>query len=131
MTAVNPLKRILLGGQKRAHVMRIQFAAGGRRADAERVSLSPREAQVLRLVCHAADDRAIARKLKLSPGTVHQYVWRMMQYLNFHRRSELMLWGLQHQPEVFQGLPVEARLHPERCPCDRPFCAGMRQQRVA
>ena len=58
---------------------------------AERLSLSPREAQIVQAVLEDQKESAIARQLKMSPHTVHTHLERLYVKLSVHSRPELIL----------------------------------------
>jgi PAS domain S-box-containing protein len=55
--------------------------------------LSPREREVLGLICDDLDDTAIARRLDLSRNTVRNHVARIYAKLGVSRRSGAVIWG--------------------------------------
>lgn len=59
--------------------------------------LTPREEEVLDLVCTAQSNAAIASQLDLSPHTVRVHIRNLMVKLNAKDRGELVTWGL-NQP---------------------------------
>jgi len=59
-----------------------------RPADAYALSLSAREAEVLRLLAHGLTNKAIAQKLLISPKTVATHVQRILTKLGVRSRSE-------------------------------------------
>ncbi len=55
--------------------------------------LSPREREVLGLICDDLDDAAIAERLHLSRNTVRNHVARIYAKLGVNRRSGAVVWG--------------------------------------
>lgn len=55
--------------------------------------LSPREREVLGLICDDLDDSAIAQRLNLSRNTVRNHVARIYAKLGVSRRSGAVIWG--------------------------------------
>jgi DNA-binding NarL/FixJ family response regulator len=55
--------------------------------------LSPREREVLGLICDDLDDTAIAERLSLSRNTVRNHVARIYAKLGVSRRSGAVIWG--------------------------------------
>lgn len=59
------------------------------------VSLSAREAEVIRLIAHGHTSREIADELGLSPRTLETYKARGMSKLNLRTRAELLRYALR------------------------------------
>lgn len=57
------------------------------------VMLSPREREILELICDDLDDRAIAERLALSRNTVRNHVARLYAKIGVNRRSGAVVWG--------------------------------------
>ncbi|WP_158298942.1 helix-turn-helix transcriptional regulator [Sphingomonas psychrotolerans] len=57
------------------------------------VDLSPREREVLELICDDLDDAAIAQRLALSRNTVRNHVARLYTRIGVNRRSAAVIWG--------------------------------------
>ena len=57
------------------------------------VDLSPREREVLDLICEDLDDVSIARQLALSRNTVRNHVARLYAKIGVNRRSGAVIWG--------------------------------------
>jgi PAS domain S-box-containing protein len=55
--------------------------------------LSPREREVLGLICEGLDDKAIASRLDLSGNTVRNHVARIYAKTGVNRRSAAVLWA--------------------------------------
>jgi PAS domain S-box-containing protein len=55
--------------------------------------LSPREREVLELICEGLDDKAIASRLRLSGNTVRNHVARVYGKIGVNRRSAAVLWA--------------------------------------
>ncbi|MBB4153987.1 PAS domain S-box-containing protein [Sphingomonas jinjuensis] len=55
--------------------------------------LSPREREVLALICDDLDDTAIAARLNVSRNTVRNHVARIYAKLGVNRRSGAVIWG--------------------------------------
>lgn len=70
----------------------------------EAVSLSPREQEIVRLVCTGLPNKAISDVLEISPWTVGTYLKRIFSKLNVCSRAEMVAKVLQdgllngHQP---------------------------------
>ena len=55
--------------------------------------LSPREREVLELICQGLNDRAIAEQLNLTGNTVRNHVSRLYAKIGVNRRSAAVIWG--------------------------------------
>jgi DNA-binding NarL/FixJ family response regulator len=71
-----------LGGALRAHV-RTRV-----RGEGERLALTPREHDVLRLMAEGADNAAIGKALSISPHTVKQYAGSIFEKLGVRSRVQ-------------------------------------------
>jgi len=58
--------------------------------------LSPRELEVLRLICDGLGNRAIATKLGLSANTVAVHRSNIMKTLGVHKTAELVMYAIQN-----------------------------------
>jgi DNA-binding NarL/FixJ family response regulator len=58
--------------------------------------LSPRELQVLQLICQGHSNRAIAARLTLSVNTVSVHRANIMGRLGVHKTAELVVYALRH-----------------------------------
>lgn len=56
-------------------------------------NLSPREREILELICDDLDDGAIAERLALSRNTVRNHVARLYAKIGVNRRSGAVVWG--------------------------------------
>ena len=62
----------------------------------ERNRLTPREVEVLQLICDGLSNREIAARLGLSANTVAVHRSRIMNALDVHKTAELVMYALQH-----------------------------------
>jgi DNA-binding NarL/FixJ family response regulator len=62
----------------------------------ERTTLTPRELEVLQLICDGLSNREIAAQLGLSANTVAVHRARIMNTLGVHKTAELVMYALQH-----------------------------------
>ena len=62
----------------------------------ERTRLTPRELEVLQLICNGLSNRAIAAKLELSVNTVAVHRANIMNTLGVHKTAELVVYAIQH-----------------------------------
>jgi DNA-binding NarL/FixJ family response regulator len=62
----------------------------------ERNRLTPRELEVLQLICDGLSNKDIAAKLKLSANTVAVHRANIMNALGVHKTAELVVYALQH-----------------------------------
>lgn len=60
--------------------------------------LSPREADLLQKIGEGKSNREIAQLFVLSEATVRSHVSRIMQKLDLHHRSQLILYANKHKP---------------------------------
>ncbi len=83
-----------------------RIAAGERMLDAavkrpapvpgERNRLTPRELEVLQLICDGLSNREIAERLELSVNTIAVHRTNIMNALNVHKTAELVMYAIQH-----------------------------------
>jgi DNA-binding NarL/FixJ family response regulator len=59
-------------------------------------ALSPRELDVLQLICEGHSNRTIASKLSLSVNTVAVHRANIMNALGVHKTAELVVYAIQH-----------------------------------
>lgn len=59
-------------------------------------ALSPRELEVLRMICDGLSNREIAGALKLSVNTVAVHRANIMNALGIHKTAELVVYAIQH-----------------------------------
>jgi DNA-binding NarL/FixJ family response regulator len=62
----------------------------------ERGRLTPRELEVLQLICDGLSNRAIAARLDLSVNTVAVHRANIMNALGVHKTAELVMYAIQH-----------------------------------
>ncbi len=65
-------------------------------ADRARNRLTPRELEVLQLICNGLSSRGIAAKLGLSVNTVAVHRANIMNTLGVHKTAELVVYALQN-----------------------------------
>ena len=58
--------------------------------------LTPRERQVLDLICRGFDSPGVAAELRVSHNTVRNYVAGLYKKLEVHSRAEVMVWAKRH-----------------------------------
>jgi FixJ family two-component response regulator len=63
-------------------------------------TLSPRQKQVMRLVCQGLSNKEIARELRISNRTVETYRATLMIKLRVANSAELMHYYLEHRGEI-------------------------------
>jgi DNA-binding NarL/FixJ family response regulator len=61
-----------------------------------RTTLTPRELEVLQLICDGLSNREIASRLGLSANTIAVHRARIMNTLGVHKTAELVMYALQH-----------------------------------
>ena len=62
----------------------------------ERNRLTPRELEVLQLICDGLSNKDIAAQLKVSANTVAVHRANIMNALGVHKTAELVVYALQH-----------------------------------
>jgi DNA-binding NarL/FixJ family response regulator len=62
----------------------------------ERQALSPRELEVLQLICAGRSNREIAAALNLSANTIAVHRTNIMNVLGVHKTAELVVYAIQH-----------------------------------
>lgn len=65
------------------------------RAAGDLTALTPREAEVLRLIADGADNTAIGLSLSISPHTVKQYVANIFEKLGVHSRVQAAVYAVR------------------------------------
>lgn len=65
-------------------------------AAGERTSLTPRELEVLQLICDGLSNREIAARLNLSANTVAVHRANIMNTLGVHKTAELVVYAIQN-----------------------------------
>jgi DNA-binding NarL/FixJ family response regulator len=79
------------------HVARADIAGAAEPVDAiEPTTLTPREAEVLRLLAQGLSDREIAEGLFLSPRTVGGHVTKLLTKLDFDSRTAAAVYAVRH-----------------------------------
>jgi DNA-binding NarL/FixJ family response regulator len=64
-------------------------------AEGERSRLTPRELEVLQLICKGLSNREIAERLEVSVNTVAVHRTNIMNALNVHKTAELVVYAIQ------------------------------------
>lgn len=62
----------------------------------ERAGLTPRELEVLQLICEGKSNREIATMLSLSANTVSVHRANIMERLGVHKTAELVVYAMHH-----------------------------------
>lgn len=89
--------------------------------DRSLIKLSPREAQLVRLICtEPLTHKEIATRLNLGITTVSGMVRDLVAELGIYGRSGLMIWGWQH-PAALKGEWDDVFIHKPGCSCR--FCS--------
>ena len=73
--------------------------------------LTPREREVLGLICQGLDDKTIARRLDVSANTVRNHVARIYAKIGVNRRTAAAAWA---RARGFEGETVSPREREER-----------------
>lgn len=69
----------------------------GAAADPDRVELTRREHQILRLIARGSSTQAVAETLHVSPATVRNHVQNLLGKLGVHSRLEAVAYAIQHR----------------------------------
>ena len=79
----------------------------GLKHEARPVHLTPREREVLALMCEGLSNKAIARRLGIAPTTIKVHVSKILRTLNVSNRLNAVLrtrsWGLLDEPINHDG----------------------------
>lgn len=59
--------------------------------------LSAKEKAVLKLVAQGLDNKAIAKQMFLSEGTVRNYVSHIYELIGVHDRAQAVVWAIRHR----------------------------------
>lgn len=59
-------------------------------------NLSFREKQIAKLVCEAKLNKEIAFELRLTEGTIKEYLNRIFRKLEFKNRTQLAIWAMRN-----------------------------------
>ncbi len=65
-------------------------------ASGSHVSLSPREMEILELICEGTSNKAIAQRLGISYQTVKNHVTAILHKINVSDRTQAVLYALRH-----------------------------------
>jgi HD-GYP domain-containing protein (c-di-GMP phosphodiesterase class II) len=108
--AAQEMQREVRGGRLDGDAANAVLAAAGHRVRAARRErpggLSEREVEVLRLLARGLSNREMARRLVISPGTVHQHVQHIYNKLGVSTRPAATLFALQHDL-LNEGLQID------------------------
>jgi two-component system nitrate/nitrite response regulator NarL len=74
----------------------VQALSGGQRIPAAQNDLTARELEVFDYLVAGLCNKAIARKLDISVGTVKVHVKHVLRKLDLHSRLEAVLWQQEH-----------------------------------
>ena len=90
------------------------------------MKFSRRECQTLRALLSGKSRKAIAEQLAIRPSTAAAHITYIGYALGLTTRPEITRWCLTH-PEALRGGWADRKLHPDDCPCPRPFCSANRE----
>lgn len=68
----------------------------GKKTTPEQLAISPREFAILKLVGEGCSNREIGRELKISEGTVRNYVTALLEKLGFRDRTQLAIFYIKN-----------------------------------
>jgi len=86
---------------------------GAPSADTQLADLTPREREILGLICQGLSDPDIAQTLSVSPHTVRNHVASLYTKLQVHRRSAAIVWA-RERGIVGHEKPSRSRRSPKR-----------------
>ena len=86
------VKRVAAGQRVLDPNLEMPASAKGEESEA----LTPREVEVLRLICRGRSNREIARALDLSANTVAVHRANIMHALGVHKTAELVVYAISH-----------------------------------
>jgi len=89
---VAAVKRVAAGET----VLDPRLAADARLQGERPRALTPRELEVLQLICDGLSNRAIAAKLSLSVNTIAVHRANIMNTLGVHKTAELVVYAMQN-----------------------------------
>lgn len=81
----------------------------------EKLELSPRECQTLRLICEGYSTPEIAAEMHIAVNTVKDRVQDLIAFIGVRNRVELVLWTFVH-PTALRGITIVSD-HPKDCDC--------------
>lgn len=77
-------------------VLDAKLARAATRPTGRTRELSPREREVLHLICEGLSNRDIATRLSLSANTISVHRANIMNALDVHKTAELVVYAIQH-----------------------------------
>jgi len=91
------------------------------------IELPRREREILEMMCLGSATKEIAYSLEIRVETVNSHIAAICRKARVSR-TELVIWALQNPGCHVRGGKCVAGLHPPQCPCDSPYCSGMRRR---
>lgn len=91
-----------------------QVRRGAPAGKGELADLTPREREVLGLLCEGHSDAEIARALRLSPHTVRNHVATIYSKIDVHRRSAAIVWARERGIVGYEPPPKRPARAPAR-----------------
>ncbi len=76
---------------------------------------------VTRLIVRGISFKEIATQLKMADATVSSHFGHVALVVGVATRAEIVRWAMTY-PEALKGEYVPVDLHPDGCPCERPWC---------
>ncbi|TVR56841.1 MAG: DNA-binding response regulator [Spirochaetaceae bacterium] len=74
-----------------------EFRYGSTKRSTSATGLTPRQIEILRLICDGLTEREIADELCISHHTVHVHKNNIMQSLALHSKVDLLKYAVQHK----------------------------------
>jgi hypothetical protein len=82
--------------------------------------------QILEMIVLGSPPKQIAYELEINVATVNTHIRRLCRRARVSK-WELVIYALQHPGALVRDGQCTAGLHPPGCPCDAPYCKGMRR----
>lgn len=95
---------------------------------ATRVQLTPRDRDVLGLLCLGLARKNIAEELNIGERTTHGYINALIHSIRVDNSVQLVIWALQN-PLALAGVACPPGLHARACACGGFYCELLRSHR--
>lgn len=96
------------------------------RPDLYFASVTPREREILRHLAHGLLNKEIGYSLGIAVSTVKGHIAEIMHKGHFGNRVQIARWVLLNPAIYDKECMVELQMHARGCPCDHPYCVGVR-----
>lgn len=95
-TLVDLLERVHRGEQVSPLELPMPAAGVGGRWPGDELGISPRESEVLALICQGLNNQEIADQVFLSMNTIKTHVRLLYKKIGAESRTQALLWGIDH-----------------------------------